>query len=43
MGELEVFIHPCLRLRRQLGGELSRGKHHLMVAVREMIAIHVTL
>src|SRR6185437_14137992 len=29
MGELQILVHPGLRLLRQFGSQLARRKHHL--------------
>ena len=41
MRELQVFIHPRLRFGREFRRELAGRKHHLVIAIRQMVAIHI--
>ena len=38
--ELEIFIHPCLCRSWQFRGEFASREHCLVIAVRQMVAIH---
>ena len=41
MREFQILIHPRLRLGRELRRKLAGRKHHLVIAIRQMVAIHI--
>ena len=41
VGELQVLVDPGLRLRGELRRKFAGGKHHLMIAVRQVITVGV--
>ena len=43
MGELQILVDPGLRLRGELRRELAGRKHHLMIAIRQVVAVHINI
>ena len=43
MRELQVLIHPRLRFSGESRRELAGRKHHLVIAIRQMVAIHIDI
>ena len=41
MRELQVLVHPRLRFGREVRRQLAGRKHHLVIAIGQMVAIHV--
>ena len=41
MRELQVLVHPRLSFGREVRGQLAGRKHHLVIAIGQMVAIHV--
>ena len=43
MRELQLLVDPGLGFSGKLRGELAGRKHHLMITVRQVVAVHISL
>ena len=41
MGELEFLVNPRLGFSRKFRGEFSGRKHHLVISIRQVVAVHI--
>ncbi len=43
MGELQLLVHPGLGFRGKIRRELAGRKHHLVITIRQVVAVHISL
>ena len=43
MGELQILVDPGLRFRGQFRRKLAGGKHHLMIAIRQVVTVDANI